>query len=123
MAGAVVVVMVLMQVPHIVVMTYDQAALAAGDSRSYFLLRLAMAGNMVIALLAGLHLGGLLGALLGYGAAVLLSYPVAVWLARRMRAWDPLHDASMMALGGVVAVVALWINRAAVADLAVLSGW
>jgi O-antigen/teichoic acid export membrane protein len=123
MAGAVVVVMVLMQVPHIVVMTYDQAALAAGDSRSYFLLRLAMAGNMVIALLAGLHLGGLLGALLGYGAAVLLSYPVAVWLARRMRAWDPLHDASMMALGGVAAVVALWINRMAVADLATLSGW
>ncbi|MET4129015.1 oligosaccharide flippase family protein [Roseovarius sp. MBR-6] len=123
MAGAVVVVMAAMQIPQIIVMTYDQAAPAAGDTRSYFLLRLAMAGSMVTMLLLGLHLGGLLGALLGYGASSLLAYPVAVWLARRMRAWDPLHDASMMTLGGVVAVVALWINRTAVADLATLSGW
>jgi Na+-driven multidrug efflux pump len=123
MAGAVVVVMAAMQIPQIIVMTYDQAAPAAGDTRRYFLLRLTMAGSMVTMLLLGLHLGGLLGALLGYGAASLLAYPVAVWLARRMRAWDPLHDVTMLTLGGTVAALALWLNRTAVADLATLSGW
>jgi O-antigen/teichoic acid export membrane protein len=123
MAGAVVVVMALMQIPQIVAMTYDQASLAAGDSQRFFVLTLAKATAMVGALLAGLHWGGLLGGLLGYGAAMVLAYPVVVWLARRMRAWDPLHDAGMTALGLALAALAVWLNGDALAGLAALSGW
>lgn len=123
MAGAVVVLMALMQIPQIIAMTYDQAALAAGDSRRFFRLTLAKAVAMVVALLAGLAAGGLMGALLGYGAAMLLAYPVVVWLARRMGAWDALHDALMAGLGLTLAALVLWLNGPALADLAALSGW
>ena len=123
MAGAVVVVMATMQIPQIIVMTYDQASLAAGDSKRFFVLTLAKAVAMIAALLLGLTWGGLLGALLSYGAAMLVAYPMVIWLARRMRAWDPLHDAVMAGLGLGVAALAFWINRTAIADLAALSGW
>ncbi|MDZ7711564.1 MAG: oligosaccharide flippase family protein [Roseovarius sp.] len=123
LAGAVVVVMALMQTPQIVAMTYDQASIAAGDSRRFFVLTLAKASAMIGALLAGLYWGGLLGGLLGYGAAMVLAYPVVVWLARRMRAWDPLHDAAMTALGLALAALVLWLNADALARLAALSGW
>lgn len=122
-AGAVVVVMAAMQIPQIIAMTYDYAAIAAGDSRRYFLVTLARAATMVSALLVGLDLGGFLGALLGYGAATIIAYPAVVWLARKTRAWDALHDAAMAALGLALALLAFWINRAALADLALLSGW
>jgi O-antigen/teichoic acid export membrane protein len=123
LAGAVVAVMAVMQVPQIVAMTYDQASLAAGDSRRFFLLTLAKAAAMIVALLAGLWWGGLLGGLLGYGAAMVLAYPAVVWLARRMRAWDPLHDAVTGVLGIALAALAAWLNADALADLAALSGW
>ncbi len=123
MAGAVVVLMALMQLPQIIVMTYDQASLAAGDSRRFFILTLAKAAAMILALLLGLEWGGLMGALLGYGAAMVLAYPVVIWLARHMRAWDPVHDAAMTALGLGLAALALWLNGAALTDLAQLSGW
>jgi O-antigen/teichoic acid export membrane protein len=123
MAGAVVVVMAAMQIPQIIVMTYDQAALAAGDSKRFFVLTLAKAVAMIAALLLGLEWGELLGALLSYGAAMVVVYPVVVWLARRMQAWDPLHDAMMTALGLGVVGLAFWLNGAAIDDLAALSGW
>jgi len=123
MAGAVVVVMAAMQIPFIIGMTYDQAAPAAGDTRRYFLLRLAQAVAMVAMLLSGLAWGGLLGAALGYGAAMVVVYPVVVWLARHMRAWDPLHDAVMAALGLAITALAFQINAAALVELAALSGW
>ena len=40
-----------------------------------------------------------------------------------MRAWDPLHDAVMAALGLAITALAFRINAAALADLATLSGW
>jgi len=123
MAGAVVVVMAAMQIPQIIVMTYDQASLAAGDSKRFFVLTLAKAAVMITALILGLEWGGLLGALVSYGAAMVVAYPVVVWLARRMQAWDPVHDAVMAGLGFGVAAPAFWLNGVAIADLAALSGW
>ncbi|WP_417727190.1 oligosaccharide flippase family protein [Roseovarius sp.] len=123
MAGAVVVLVACMQIPQIIVMTYDQASLAAGDSRRFFTLTLTKAVAMIAALLAGLEWGGLMGALLGYGAAMLLAYPVVIWLARHMRAWDPLHDALMAGLGLALMALAVWLNGEALADLARFSGW
>lgn len=123
LAGAVVVVMAVMQLPQIVAMTYDQASLAAGDSRRFFILTLVKAAAMIVALVAGLSWGGLLGGLLGYGAAMVLAYPAVVWLARHMRAWDPLHDAVTAALGLGLAALAAWLNAGTLADLAALSGW
>ncbi len=121
-AGAVTVLVACMQMPQIVVQTYDQAALAAGDSRAFFVLALARALLMVGCILIGLETYGLIGALLGYGAAFLLAYPVVVWLARRMGVWDPLHDLTAALFGAALAALAIWLNWPAIMALAAQGG-
>ncbi len=117
-AGAVVVLLALMQIPTIIQLTYDQAALAAGDSRRFFVLTLARAVFMISGLVLGLEFAGLFGAILGQGLARVAVYPVTVWLARRTGAWDALHDAVFALLGLLGAALALWLNLDAVLSLA-----
>lgn len=93
LAGGVVVLLALMQMPQLIALTYDQAALAAGDSRGFFLLAATRAALVMAGLILGAQQFGLIGALLGQGLAMVLSYPVMIWLARRHQAWDPRHDA------------------------------
>ncbi|SPF79483.1 oligosaccharide flippase family protein [Pseudoprimorskyibacter insulae] len=116
-AGGVAVLMACMHLPQIVVMTYDQAALAAGDSKRFFALALTRATLMVVALIVGLETAGLIGGIVAQGAAMVLAYPVVVWLARRMSVWDAAHDALFMAIGLSVSALALWINWDVVASL------
>jgi O-antigen/teichoic acid export membrane protein len=121
-AGAIVVIIACMQVPQIIVLTYDQAALAAGDSRRFFVLAATRAVIMLGAMYVALELFGLVGALFSIGIAMLLIYPVVVWLARRMGAWDPVHDLCFAVLGVLVITVALWVNWDAISELAAMSG-
>jgi O-antigen/teichoic acid export membrane protein len=117
-AGAVSVLVACAQMPSLIVMTYDQAALAAGDSKRFFVLALARAILMNCCLLIGLQTAGLLGAILGMMAAYVLAYPVVVWLARNVGAWDGPHDAGFAALAAVIAGLALWVNWDSVIVLA-----
>lgn len=110
MAGPVVVALACMQVPQIIVLTYDQAALAEGDSQRFFVLSLAKATAMTLALLIGFELAGLFGALIGQGIAMVLIYPVVIWLARAQGAWDPLHDLVFFVAGGGGASVLFWLH-------------
>lgn len=121
-AGAVTAVIACMQMPQIIVQTYGQAALAAGDSRTFFVLALARAVLMIGCIVTGLELGGLLGALLGIGAAYVLAYPVVVWLARRMGAWDPLHDAVFALVAVGLGALAIWLNWPVIVAIAGLGG-
>ncbi|WP_245729399.1 oligosaccharide flippase family protein [Salinihabitans flavidus] len=117
LAGGIVVLVAAMQVPHIIALTYDQAAVAAGDSDQYFVLAATRAGLTLTGLVLGAQYYGLTGALLGQGAAYLLSYPVVVWLARRQGCWDPFHDAAFAVLGVALAALAIWMNLEAISGL------
>lgn len=121
-AGAVAVVLACAQIPMLIVMTYDQAALAAGDSRRYFYLAFARAVLMVGCILIGLQAAGLIGALIGQAAAFILAYPVVVWLARRMGAWDGVHDAVFAGIGLALSALAVWLNWAPILTLAQQGG-
>ena len=94
-AGAVVVAVACVQMVVVVGMTYDQSALAAGDARGYFRLIAGKAVLQTVALLAGMHWGGLGGALLAQGVALALAHGLIVVLARRHGAWDARHDLVM----------------------------
>ncbi|MBO9407021.1 oligosaccharide flippase family protein [Shimia sp. R9_1] len=108
LAGGVVVLLALMQIPQMIALTYDNAALAAGDSRGFFLLAATRAGLVMTGLTMGGTQFGLAGALIGQGLAMLLAYPVVIWLARKHAAWDARHDALFWAVGiGVGALV--WV--------------
>ncbi|MBI6630204.1 oligosaccharide flippase family protein [Pontibaca salina] len=98
------------QIPSIIGMSYEQAALAAGDSRSYFLLSATRAVLQVSLLVAGVSLFGLTGAISAMGLALLLAYPVLIWLSRRHRVWDPLHDLLFFTLGAGLTALALILH-------------
>lgn len=108
-AGMIVTLVALAQMPGILGMTYDQAALAAGDGRGYFLLLAAKAVVMTLALVIGAERGGIWGALIAQGLALLAVHPLIVWLARKHGVWDWRHDLAMgaLALGLMAAVVLL----------------
>lgn len=102
---------------QIIGLGYDQVALAMGDSRRFFVVTAARSVLLLGCVLIGVIHFGLVGALLGQGAAFVLTYPFVVRLAQRYGAWDPLHDVSMAVVVVVVAMVALWLNMDAVAAL------
>ena len=117
MAGGVVVLVAVLQIPVLIGLTYEQAALASGRSRRFFALQASRAALTLAGLASGLALGGFAGGLIGQGAAYLLAYPVLVWVARREQAWDPLHDAVAGLAGLALAALALSLNGTALAAL------
>jgi len=117
-AGAITVMIAMMQIPLLIALTYDQAALAAGDSRRFFVLAATKAVLIVTGIWIGLDTAGLYGAIVGQGAAMVLAYPVVVWLSKRMEAWDPLHDAVFALLGLIVIWVCYRANQPYLGSLA-----
>lgn len=116
-AGAIVVLVACVQMPAVVGMTYDQAALAAGDSKAFFAVLLAKACLQTAAFLTGAHFGGMVGALAGQGIALALSHPLIIWLARRHHVWDRGHDIAGGSFAVLAVTLALWLNHAAIAAL------
>ncbi|WP_263733440.1 oligosaccharide flippase family protein [Albidovulum marisflavi] len=113
-SGGVVVAVALMNLPYIIGITYEGPALAAADSRAVFMLNLTRAVLQTGLFLAGVELGGLQGAFIGYALAHLLSHGVVIHVARKHKAWDPLHDAVMLLLSIGGAALALWVNSGAI---------
>lgn len=111
-AAAVVVVMACVQMPGVIGMTYDQSALAAGDSRNYFLVIALKAVLQTVAFLLGMQAGGLFGALAAQGLALCVMHLPIIWLARSHRAWDAAHDAGFFVLAAALAALVLWENAA-----------
>ena len=119
-AGGIVTLLAVALIPQVVGLSYDQSALAAGDSRRFFLYTAARASLQVAGLLAGITLAGLPGALAGLGIAGLISHPVLIWLARTHGSWDARHDVIWLGLGAVLAAAAVWINLPALVALSAL---
>ena len=109
-AGAIVVALSVGLIPQAVGMTYDQAALAAGDSRRFFIYNAIRSSLQVGLLLVGASYAGVIGAILGMSLAMALSHLVLIWLARAHGVWDAAHDLLFFALGGVAALAALWLH-------------
>lgn len=116
-AGAVVVLVACIQVPTIIGLTYDHAALAAGDSRKFFVVTVVKATFTLAGLFIGVQVGGLSGALVGQWVALVAAYPALVWLVARLGAWDPLHDLAFAVLGILWMTLALWWNWPAILAL------
>ncbi len=121
LAGGVVVLLAVMQIPQVIALTYDQAALAAGDSRGFFLLAATRAALMMVGLMIGASQYGLTGALLGQGLAMVLAYPAVVCLARAHDAWDARHDAVFWAVGIGIGGLAFWLHQSAIVKLSALN--
>lgn len=121
LAGGILVLIACAQVPQVIALTYDQAALAAGNSRQFFILTLARAVLMLACLVIGVEFYGLAGALIGQGVAMVLVYPFVIWLARSQGTWDPFHDICFTVLGAALMAAALYVNWPAVESILALN--
>ncbi|WP_373355183.1 oligosaccharide flippase family protein [Pseudoroseicyclus sp. CXY001] len=112
----------LAQVPAILCMSYDEAALAAGDSRAYASVTIVRAVLCLAGLGFGFSAGGVIGALFGYAAAQAATWPASILVARRYKTWDPRHDAlGALAWIGLGAAILIW-RWPEIAELARFAG-
>ena len=116
-AGPVVVLMGLALLPQLVTLAYDRAALAAGDSRGFFVVNGVRAAVLVALLVVLVPLHGIAGAAAALVAATLLSYPFQVALARKHGAWDGPHDLIALVLIGALAAAAVAMHGPALMEL------
>ena len=117
LAGGIVVLMSLVKMIQGIGVTYDNAALAAGDSRQYFIFNASRAVFQFVFLIIGVSTFGLIGGILGFGFALVCAHPVLIWLARRHHAWDPWHDLLWFSMFGAISLFACWYNADAIARL------
>jgi O-antigen/teichoic acid export membrane protein len=103
---------------QIVGITYDQAALAAGNSRGFFVVVAARSAIQTAAFLIGLNMGGFPAALVAYGIGVAIQHLFVIRLAVHHGVWDPVHDAVALGIALPLVGLALWLNAPALAALA-----
>jgi O-antigen/teichoic acid export membrane protein len=119
-AAGIVVLIAVLQMPTLIMISCEHAALAAGDSRRYAFFTLTRALLTVCCMLIGWEMAGLEGALIGQGLASLAAYPMLAWLLRPHGAWDPVVDGVFFAIGGVICLFAWQFNADAIATLATM---
>lgn len=91
-AGGILVVIACIQMIQVIPISYEYSALAASDSRGFFIMQSTRAMIYTLLVCIGAWFYGLAGLLAGQALSQILCYPVTVWLARRHQAWDPRHD-------------------------------
>lgn len=119
-AGPIVVLLACGLLPRAIGMSYDQAALAAGDSRRVFFFNAIRASTQIALMVAGLHLFGLIGGITSLGVAMLVTHPILIALSRRHQAWDGPHDAVAFVIVWVLAAGAIALHWDAITTLAAI---
>jgi len=119
-AGAMIVLMACAFLPQVIGLSYDRAALAAGDSRGAFIFSGIRSLVQMVLLYVGFTTYGLIGGLVSYGIAMVLVHPVLIALALRHQAWDAAHDVGFAVLALVITVVAVWLHGDAIVALAAI---
>lgn len=120
-AGGIVTLLAVAQIAQVIGMSYDQAALAAGDSRRFFVVSASRAVLQITFLITGVSLFGIIGAIVGMGLAHLLTHPVIIWLARAHDAWDARHDLIYAVGAGSIGAFAVWLHWGTIMALSALN--
>jgi len=110
-AGLIVVLIACAQMMGLASKVYDQAALAYGDSRGFFIVVALRAVVQTIFLWVGAETFGVAGALIGQGLALLVAHAGSIVLARKHNCWDPLHDSFVIGGGFALSAGAVFIHR------------
>ena len=97
----------LASIPALIGLSYDQAALAGGDSRGFFWVTLVRAVLFLGLFTFGALEAGIPGALAGQALAATLAYPMLVRIARKHGVWDPWHDLGFAICGALLAFALL----------------
>ena len=109
-AAVIVILVAVCSLPQVIGMTYDRSALAAGDSRSFFLV-IAFRGILQVgAFIIGAEMAGIVGALVAQGVASIIGHFSLIWLARKHHVWDLQHDLLFALLAAIFGALAIYSN-------------
>ena len=118
-AGAMLVLISLAMMPAAIGLSYDRAALAAGDSRHFFIVSAARGTAGVTFLLIGVHFWGIVGAIGGLAVAGTVVHPFLIWLAIKHNVWDGEHDTIFAAVVAALGVGAVWLHLEEIQAMAI----
>lgn len=121
-SGAIVVALSVGFIPQVIGMTYDQAALAAGDSRRFFVYNAIRSSLQVGLLLVGAITAGLVGAIIGMSVAMALAHLALIWLARAHHVWDAGHDLAFAVFGLAAGATAVWMHWGVIQAMVATTG-
>ncbi len=110
-AGPVIVLLTSCLAPSIIVLTYDRATLAAGNTRAFFFYTATRALAQTALFLLGVSHFGLTGGIVALGLAVFVAYPMLMRQVRPYEVQDPLHDLFYLSLSVVICGGALWFHQ------------
>jgi O-antigen/teichoic acid export membrane protein len=110
-AGMIVILVSCTQMMGLASKVYDQAALAYGDSRGFFIILVVRAVVQTILLWVGAETFGVAGALIGQGLALLVGHVGSIVLAQKHKCWDPLHDCVIIGGAFALSAGALLVHR------------
>ena len=113
-AGGILVVIACIQMIQVIPISYEYSALAASDSRGFFIMQSTRAMIYTLLVTTGAWFYGLAGLLAGQALSQILCYPVTVWLARRHQAWDPRHDLIAAVLAFIAAALSFTLHGDAI---------
>lgn len=117
-AGAMLVLIALSMMPAAIGVSYDRAALAAGDSRRFFVVSAVRGITGVLFLLIGVYFWGIVGAIGGIAASGIVVHPFLIWLSIKHKVWDGEHDAIYFVLTAAFAVATIWLHLDAIQAMA-----
>lgn len=110
LAGPMIVMIASASLMPLVTLTYDQAALARGESRRFFVMMAVRASLQTTFFLLGVMLAGMPGALAGQAVAAILAYPLMAKMAHEMGVWDLRHDMIYLGMGLVAGCGAVLLH-------------
>ncbi|PIE07410.1 MAG: polysaccharide biosynthesis protein [Rhodobacterales bacterium] len=113
-AGGMLVLIALAMMPAAIGVSYDRAALAAGDSRHFFVVSAVRGTTSVLFLLIGVYHWGITGAIAGIALSGIAVHPFLIWLSIRHKVWDPEHDAVFFLIAAALAVGSIWLHQDAI---------
>lgn len=117
LAGPILVLMVIAQLPLVILGSYNKILLAAGDSKRFTGHVTSNAIAQTVLVIFGVIHFGLIGAILAPGVAALLVYPILVNAVGRYDGWDKTHDIFYGVVALLIAVIGLLVNQSAVTYL------
>ncbi|MCC5796258.1 MAG: oligosaccharide flippase family protein [Methylophaga sp.] len=121
LAGPILVLMAISQIPMVILCSYGKVLLAAGDSKRY-MTRIAITAFIQTTLLViGITQLGLIGAIVAPGLAAIVAYPLLVSSVRRYSAWDAKHDVFYAIVGVLITIIAVMLNHDAIHQLLIFS--
>ena len=118
-AGGMLVLISIALMPAAIGVSYDRAALAAGDSRHFFIVSAARGTSGVLFLLIGVHFWGIVGAIAGLALSGIVVHPFLVWLSIKHGVWDPEHDAIFAVVAAAIAIGAIWLHLDAIQAMSI----